>query len=167
MAAASPFLIILLAWGSARRRSPLPYLVITASVIMFSGTILYLAGEPIKPPYREVINFVAQNRAEGDAVLHTSDGSYLPALRYAELPHHAVLAGDPDPRKPLAVYQALGGSVWTLPQATAAAERLWLIVALEHSIEWQQEQVAYFAEHYVELESYDFSGVVVKLYQLN
>jgi mannosyltransferase len=167
MAAASPFLIILLAWGSARRRSPLPYLVITASVIMFSGTILYLAGEPIKPPYREVINFVAQNRAEGDAVLHTSDGSYLPALRYAELPRHAVLAGDPDPRKPIAVYQALGGSVWTLPQATAAAERLWLIVALEHSIEWQQEQVAYFAEHYVELESYDFSGVVVKLYQLN
>lgn len=166
MAAASPFLIILLAWCTTRRQSPLPYLVGLATVAMLAGSALYLAGDPIKPPYRDVIEFVAAHRAPGDAVLHTSDGSYLPALRYVNWPNHAVLAGDPDPRKPAAVYNALGGEVWTVTQTAEHGRRLWLIVALEHSVVWQQEQAAYFADHYTELESHAFGGIRVLLYQL-
>ena len=166
MAAASPFLIILLAWTATRRHSPLPYLVALAAVAMLAGSLLYLAGGPVKPPYRDAVAFVAAHRAEGDAVLHTSDGSFLPALRYVSWPDHAVLAGDPDPRRPVAVYELLGGAVWTPAQAAEQSERLWLIVALEHSVEWQQEQATYFANHYTELESHTFGGIRVFLYRL-
>jgi mannosyltransferase len=167
MAAASPFLIILLAWGATRRRSPLPLLVYGTAVIMLLGSLLYLTGPPVKPPYREAIHYVAAHRQAGDVVLHTSDGSYLPALRYADFPNHALLAGDPDPRKPEAVYLALGGRLWSRSEAATAGARLWLIVALEHSIEWQTEQATYFADTYPILEQHDFAGIQLRLYDLS
>jgi hypothetical protein len=82
LAAASPFWLLLWAWGATQRRTPLPYLVALAAVTMAAGSLLYLAGEPVKPPYREAMALVARALEPGDAVLHTSDGSYLPALRY-------------------------------------------------------------------------------------
>lgn len=166
MAAASPFLVLWLAWGTTRRGSPLPYLVYAAMLTMAVGTILYLAGGGIKPPYRTVMSFLKGQWEPGDAVLHTSDGSYLPGLRYVDLDQHGLLAGDPDPRKPVEVYNALGGQVWTRAEAEAVGERLWLVVALEHSYEWQQEQAAYFSDKYLQLESHDFDGIGLFLYQI-
>ncbi len=50
MAAAAPFLLILLAWGVTRKHSPLPYLVGVTAVIMLAGTIMYLTTDTrIKP----------------------------------------------------------------------------------------------------------------------
>ncbi|MCB8942188.1 MAG: glycosyltransferase family 39 protein [Ardenticatenaceae bacterium] len=167
MAAASPFLLILLAWATTRRQTPLPYLVYGTAAFMLIGTLIYHTGSPLKPPYRDAIQFITANRQEGDAILHTSDGSYLPALRYVQLPHHALLAGDPDPRKPRPVYEIVGGQVWEQAQAQKSGDRLWLIVALEHSIEWQQEQVTHFNNTYPQLETHDFGGIAVILYQLN
>lgn len=167
MAAASPFLVVLLAWGLSRARSPLPLLVPVSALVMVIGSWLYLAGPPTKPPYRDVIKYVAQNRQAGDVVLHTSDGSYLPALRYVGIPNHALLAGDPEPRKPEPVYQALGGRLWSRREAATAGSRLWLIVALEHSIAWQTEQAAYFADGYFLLEQHDFAGIQLLLYDLS
>lgn len=166
MAAAAPFLIVLMAWGFTRRGSPLPYLVAGAAAIMLIGSLVYLAGDPIKPPYRSAMHYVESNRQDGDVVLHTSDGSYLPALRYVDFCNHAVLAGDPDPRKPMPVYEVLGGELRTREQALGSGNRFWLIVALEHSLEWQQDQVSYFAEHYRLLDQQDFGGIVVYLYDL-
>jgi len=166
LAAASPFLLILLAWSVTRRRSPLPYLVLAAVFSMAAGSLIYLSGEAQKPPYREVIQLVAQKREAGDVVLHTSDGSYLPALRYVSLPDHVVLAGDPDPRKPISVYRAWGGDVWERETAVQAGQRLWLIVALEHSFEWQTEQSQFFADNYTLLEEHDIGGVKIYLYDL-
>jgi uncharacterized membrane protein len=167
MAAASPFLVILLVWGMGRARTPLPLLVTVSGLVMLTGSWLYLIGPPTKPPYRDVIRFVAENRQSGDAVLHTSDGSYLPALRYADFPNHALLAGDPHPRKPEPVYLALGGRLWSRSEAATAGSRLWLIVALEHSIEWQTEQATYFANTYPILEQHDFAGIQLLLYDLS
>jgi hypothetical protein len=166
MAAASPFLIILLAWAVTRRHSPLPYLVLATAFIMFAGSLVYLFGEAQKPPYREVLQFVAQNREAGDVVLHTSDGSYLPALRYENLPDHVLLAGDPDPRKPIYVYQAFGGDVWERETAVQTGQRLWVIVALEHSYEWQQAQSKSFADEFTLVEEQDIRGIHVYLYNL-
>jgi uncharacterized membrane protein len=166
MAAAAPFLALWLAWGTSRRGSPLPYLVLAAAITMVAGTVLYLAGGSIKPPYRAVMDYATAHRQVGDAVLHTSDGSYLPGLRYADFERHGLLAGDPDPRKPLEVYYVVGGQIWTHTEAEAAGDRLWLIVALEHSIEWQEDQVAYFAEKYQRLENHDFEGIALYLYQI-
>jgi hypothetical protein len=130
------------------------------------GTLLSLTGDLVKPPYRHAMRVVAKNRADGDAVLHTSDGSFLPALCYVDLPNHALLDGDPDPRKPRAVYEGLGGEVWTAQQAGTAGRRLWLVVALEHSLEWQQDQVDYFATRYSAIEQYSVDGIEIHLYDL-
>lgn len=166
MAAASPFLIILLAWATTRRRSPLPYFIYGTAIIMLLGTLTYHTGHLLKPPYRDAVQFIAENRQEGDAILHTSDGSYLPALRYAQLPQHALLANDPDPRKPVSVYESIGGQVWTRDQALGSGERLWLVVAIEHSVAWQQEQAAFFKDNLTQLDTYDFNGIAVILYDL-
>ncbi len=166
MAAAAPFILILLAWGMARKHSPLPYLVGATAVTMFIGTIIYLTTDNlVKPPYRDMIQFVAEQQQQGDVIVHTSDGSYIPSLSYVNLPGHILLDGDPDMRKPNGVYQALGGEIEGQEKIKAIADRLWLIVVLEHSVEWQQEQVDYFNEQYALLETHDFNGISVYLYE--
>ena len=124
MAAASPFLPMLVAWGLVERDSPLPYIAYAVAGTMVVGSVLYLTGDRTKPSYREAVELIAQERPEGNGVLHTSDGSYLPALCCVDIPKHAVLAGDPDPRKPSTVYEALGGKVWSLEEVEQAGERL-------------------------------------------
>lgn len=173
LAVASPFLIILFAWGVTRRQSPLPFLTGLAALLMLVSSLLYLTGDLIKPPYRAATAFVAERATAADRILHTSDGSYLPALRYTPQLNQGMLAGDPDPRKPVAVYEALGGEVWSLEEVAqppnACAEpgqsgRLWLIVALEHSIEWQQSQVEAITTKWPVLEETDIGGI--RIYQL-
>ncbi len=167
MASASPFLFILLAWSATRRGTPLPYLVIASAITLLIGYALYFTGPPLKPPYRDAIQFVAQNRLSTDAVLHTSDGSYLSSLSYVTFPNHAILQGDPDTRKPVSVYEAMGGQSWTLAQAAQKGKRLWLIIAIEHSEAWQREQVSHFTANFTQIETYDFGGIAVILYDLN
>lgn len=167
MAAASPFLLLLLGWGSAKKQGLLRYMVVASAIVMLAGTLFYLQSEPMKPPYRETITFIAENHQPGDAVLHTSDGSYLPALRYVDFPQHALLDGNPDPRKSHRVFQTLGGELWQRDQVDHMGQRLWLIVAREHSLEWQNEQIAYFASRFKQLESHDFAGIEVRLFELS
>lgn len=167
MAAGSPFLLILLAWCTTRRHSPLPYLVYGTAVVLAIGVVLYHVHPLIKPPYRDAVAFIAERRQPGDVVLHTSDGSYLPALRYANWLQQAVLAGDPDPRKPKSVYETVGGAVWSREQALAAADRLWLVVALEHSIDWQQAQAVSFSDQFPVLVHQEIGGIDIILYDLS
>ena len=167
MAVASPFLMILLAWGATRKGSPLPYLLYATIAVMAVGTVLYLSGEPLKPPYRTAVKFVERNREPGDVIIHTSDGSLLPALAYVDFPKHGLWAGDPDLRKPSSVYEGLGIEFWTREQVERVNTRLWLIVALEHSIEWQQAQQSYFSENFPLLRAFEVGGIQIFLYDLN
>lgn len=127
-------------------------------------TINHHLGPLIKPPYRDATAFVTENAQPGDLILHTSDGSYLPALRYAPQLAQGVLVGDPDPRKPETVYAALGGQVWELADVERAANgRFWVIVALEHSIEWQQVQYAAIAATHTLLDEQEIGGIRIFL----
>lgn len=166
MAVASPFLMIVLAWAISRRRSPLPYLVGLAMAIMLVGVVMHWFRPDLKPPYRDVMNWVAQQRQMGDVVLHTSDGSYWPALRYVDWPDHVVLAGDPDPRRSVAMHRLVGGDVWSREQTVLHNGRLWLIVALEHSVEWQLEQADFFARQFLLLQRHEIGGIGVYLYDV-
>jgi hypothetical protein len=132
---------------------------------MVAGLLLYHTGEVVKPPYREATAILQEEWQAGDLILHTSDGSYLPALRYLDQPEQVLLAGDPDPRKPEFVYEALGGAVWSRERAIERAERLWLVVALEHSVEWQQEQVRQFEQKLALQARYDVNGIIILLYE--
>jgi len=167
LAATSPFLLMLWAWGVERpkRAAALAPLGVTLAVMLW-GNALYWQRGPIKSPFRDAVNFVAEHYREGDAVLHTGDGSYLPALRYTALSQHGLLAGDPQPRKPEAVYRAVGGELWARADVEEKGQRLWLIVALDHSQTWQEEQFAYFAERYRQLARHEFKGIDVFLFQL-
>lgn len=166
LAAAAPFLAILLAWGITRRQSPLPYLTGLAMLLMVIGTASYHFGPLVKPPYRDATAFVVNNSLPSDAVLHTSDGSYLPALRYAPQLEQGVLANDPDPRKPQPVYAALGGQVWSQDQLNSVANgRFWVIVALEHSIEWQQAQYETIAARHTLLDEQNIGGIRIFLFE--
>jgi uncharacterized membrane protein len=165
LAAAAPFLIILLGWGVSRRQSPLPYLTGIALLLMLVGTINYHIGPLVKPPYRAATAYVADHAAPGEIVLHTSDGSYLPALRYAPQLTQGVLAGDPDPRKAEAVFNALGGEVWTLEESAAQSNgRFWVVVALEHSIDWQLAQYDIIAAQYSLLEEHEIGDIGIFLF---
>lgn len=166
MAVASPFLMIVLAWGVSRRQSPLPYLVGLVVVGMLAGVIMHWFQPDLKPPYREVMTWVAQQRQPGDAVLHTSDGSYWPALRYVDWPDHVVLAGDPDPRRSVAMHRLVRGDVWSREEVIARGNRLWLIVALEHSVEWQLEQADFFARQFTLLQRHEIGGIQIYLYDV-
>ena len=164
LAAAAPFLILWLAWGITRRQSPLPYLTGLALLLMLVGTVGYHLGPLVKPPYRDATAYLIENAQPGDVVLHTSDGSYLPALRYAPQLTQGVLAGDPDPRKPDDVYAALGGQVWSMADLEALANgRFWLIVALEHSVVWQQAQVEAITTTHTLLDEQEIGGIHIFL----
>ena len=160
LAAAAPFLIILLSWGVTQRQTPLPYLTGLALLLMVVGTVTYHTGPLIKPPYRAATNYVADHAVPNDIILHTSDGSYLPALRYAPQLQQTLLAGDPDPRKPAEVYSALGGELRQLDELNLSKNgSLWVIVALEHSIDWQMAQYETIAENHLLLQEQEIEGI--------
>lgn len=167
MAAASPFLILLLAWAISRRQSPLPYLTGFMVILMTIGVFLYHFGDPLKPRYRDVLIFVSDNFQEGDVVVHTSDGSYLPGLRYGSFESQRLLANDPDPRKPVEVFELMGGEIMTKEDVLDQNGRLWLIVALEHSVKWQQEQANYFATNLPLISQTHIDGIIISLYDLD
>jgi hypothetical protein len=164
MAAASPFLLLLVAWGLDERESPLPYIAYAVAAALVGGCVLYMAGDRIKPAYREAVGLVAQQRVEAEAVVYTSEGSYIPGLRYADGPGHVLLEGDPDPRKPRGMYEQVGGEVWSLRQVEEARGRLWLVVALDHAVDRQMAQVERIASRRRLLRSYSVEGIQVMLY---
>lgn len=167
MSAAAPVLALAMAWATTRRNSPLPYLVVASTVFMLVGTLIYHSSSPQKPPYRAMAAFLSEQRRANDVILHTSDGSYLPALRYTQFPQHGLLQGDPDPRKPRTVYSTLGGDVWARDEAIQLGNRLWLIVAREHSVGWQEEQLAYFNANFQRLDAHDIGGITINLYAID
>ncbi|PID86825.1 MAG: hypothetical protein CSB13_02440 [Chloroflexi bacterium] len=75
--------------------------------------------------------------------------------------------GNPNWISGFSFYQAYGGNVWDRETAVTVGTRLWLIVTLAHSIDWQIKQSEYFADTYLLIEEQDFSGIKVFLYALN
>jgi uncharacterized membrane protein len=165
---------LLLAWAWTRRpRLPERVLASAAAVLVAVALSNYnLHPEVIKPPMREAAALLGQNWAEGDLVVHASDWTalafnyYLPAV-----PQH-FLAGDPAYQNPTTRGNS-GRIAGLVPQddgqLAPGQGRLWLVVALEHSEEYQQRRVAEFNERFgqpkelevggVYLLSYSFAGV--------
>ncbi|MCP4418021.1 MAG: hypothetical protein GY805_15470, partial [Chloroflexi bacterium] len=83
---------------------------------------------------------------------------------YAPQLIQGVLAGDPDPRKPEVVYKALGGQIYSLAEVANQNGRLWLIVALEHSVEWQLAQVEAISGSRSLLDEEEIGGIRILLY---
>jgi uncharacterized membrane protein len=166
---ALPSMVLLISWGicEVRRKTPLPALGIGLILVMVLSLWGYYVDPDFqKPPMREAAALVQKGFEEGDAVLHTSDGSYLPFLIYLGDSDHFLLQGDPDPRKPEAVYRMWGGELVRKGDLRDRFERLWLIVALDHSVEFQQQALAWFEARNPSLERYDVGGIGIYLLDL-
>lgn len=162
----TPFLTLLLAdrVRTSHWRSPIPYLSIVLGVlIVISLYRFYFDPTTRKPPLREAAQHVAMAYRPGDTVLHTSVGSFLPFLFYEPPSAHYLLWGDPDPHLPASAYEALGGRIVSR-EAIGGQRRLWLVVMLDHSTEYQLDQVNWFDDRCELIEENDVSGIFIRLY---
>jgi uncharacterized membrane protein len=150
---------------AARPRSPAPYLAGVTVVIGLVAVVHYYGNPQFwKPDYRQAAAFLASRQAAGEAVVHTSNGSYIPFLFYQALPDHYLLTGDPAPHHPPRLHLVAGGAEIDAP-GLGGYERLWLVVALEHSIDWQRAQAEAVAGRYRELERHSIGGIEIVYYE--
>lgn len=56
--------------------------------------------------------------------------------------------------------------MWSREEVIARGNRLWLIVALEHSVEWQLEQADFFARQFTLLQRHEIGGIQIYLYDV-
>jgi mannosyltransferase len=162
----TPAYAVFLAQGltQAPRRSPMPLLYGLLVVLMVvSLGNYYFDPQYAKPPYRDAAELIAGEAGPGDIEVHTSDGSYLPFLQYPQPVSSYLLRGDPDARKPDPVYEVLGGQTISREEALAQDQRIWLVVALEHSIDYQLETLDWFQGQRPVLEEYEVGGIRVYL----
>lgn len=164
----TPAYLVLLgrALAVSRLRSPLPYLYLLVGGSMVLSLFHYYFDPAFaKPPMREAATYVSSHFQPGDLVLHTSNGSYLPFLFYDPPSEHYLLRGDPAPHYPPEVFRLMGGED-IAPDEIEGYRRLWLIVALDHSLDYQKGMVAYFDERHPLLTEKTFGGILVRVYDL-
>lgn len=121
-----------------------------------------------KPPQREAAAFLNQVARPGDVVLHTSDGSFYPFLVYSSRLDNRLLAGDPEytagsPRGRW-TERVLALPVWDVADVAAATDRVWLIVALDHSVEWQTAEARRIDGLWRRIDDRSFGGLTVREY---
>ncbi len=142
--AGAPALYLLLGWSTGRMPRALRYalLGLLVGVICVSLGHYYYDRAYHKPPMRDVARYVASHARPGDVVLHTGDSSFLTAHYYQPKLEQFLASGDPDHRPGSARATALsllGFSTVPVEQVSAAHERLWLVTALDHSVEFQSQ----------------------------
>lgn len=141
-------------------------------VILGAAMLASLPGyylEPQKIPMREVAQSVSEQMEAGDTIIHVTDTSALAFAFYnPALPNH-FLAGDPDylAQTNRGRAQRIAGLVPEAPEAIAAGQdRLWLVVTLDHQIEYQQQRVGEFDDQYQRLDHQNVGGVDLILYEI-
>ncbi|MFQ5433663.1 MAG: glycosyltransferase family 39 protein [Anaerolineae bacterium] len=170
---ASLGLLLLLAWGIAHARPRrLNKILGVALVSMMLVTLpnYYFNPAVQKIPMREVAERVAAQWQPGDVIIHTSDTSALAFAYYRpELPGF-FLAGDPDYENLTnrGRAQRIAGLNPVLRESVVTgARQVWLIVTLDHQVDYQRARVAEFDTHCRRVDHQNISGVDVLLYHVS
>lgn len=164
----TPALIVLLGRmiTTASRRSPLPYLFLLLGVVLLASLGYYYFDPAFaKPPQRAAAQYITRHSQPDDVIIHTSNGSFLPFLFYTPVEDNFLLEGDPAPLHPPRVYELAGGQTIT-PDRIKNFNRLWLVVALEHSIDYQKETVNQIDALYSMQSEETIGGIVIRQYNL-
>lgn len=166
--ASAPVLYLLVSWSLGRMPRALGYGLgagLLALVILALGHY-YLNVQFHKPPMRAAAAHVIGLAAPGDLVLHTSDGSLLPFSFYAPRLEQAVIKGDPE-HEPGSVraqsLDILGFEPLELDRATSWPGRVWLVVALDHSVEYQRRMVDRLTEARTVMHETGIGGIGIYL----
>jgi len=170
---ASLGLLLLLGWGiiHARPRRLNKILGVAVVSLMFLALPDYYFNPAVqKIPMREVAERVAAQWQPGDVVIHTSDTSALAFAYYRpELPGF-FLAGDPDYENLTnrGRAQRIAGLEPVSRESTvASARRVWLVVTLDHQVDYQRNRVVEFDALCQRVEHQNISGVDVLLYYVS
>ena len=121
-----------------------------------------------KPLYREAAHLVMLEAGLNEPVLHTSDGSLLPFLVYAPAHRNLLLAGDPE--QSAATSRAHSTQVThrvrpiALEPALLGRTSFWLVVSLDHSVDYQRAAAAAIDAQYRRTAEQTFGGLVVRHY---
>ena len=163
-------LYLFLGWGVARLRPravPIALGLLLAALCGISLGRWYSDDTVGKPPLRLAASYVSDHARSGDAIVHTSDGSYLPFRSYLER-EQSLLRGDPEQEAGTArsqsTYVALGFQAHSFEDTARGHDRTWLIVTPDHSIEWQVRAWEEVAGRYPLLESVNIQGVWMGIY---
>jgi hypothetical protein len=142
--ASAPALYLLVAWGLPRLPRGMGYLfgALLLGVMALSLAHYYTNPAYHKPPMRAAAAYVASVARPGDAVLHTSDGSLLPFAFYQPQLEQFQVSGDPEQAEGSVRAQSLrllGYAPVELESVLSAYPRVWLVIALDHSLEFQRD----------------------------
>jgi len=122
-----------------------------------------------KPPLKEAAAYISGNWVSGDAILHTSDGSYLPFQLYLPGQNNLLLYGDPElfqwTTRARSTYGALGVEPRRMEDVLVSSERIWLVVALDHSLGFQLEAAQQVHERLILVDDRSMGGIILRLYE--
>jgi len=134
--ATAPAFYALLAWGivASDYRAPVRVSLILIVPLMLISSIAYLTQpEHARPLTREAVRYVAQQRAPGEIVVHTSDSTFLGGYFYDASGTHILLYHPADQWLTPALMRELHVTFETDARAAIAGQSsFWLIVALDH-----------------------------------
>ena len=163
-----PASIILFAYAIATSpyRSPLSIAVaLTLLTMGFSLFNYYTDPQYAKPNYRAAAAYMAAQAGESEPIIHLGNSAYVPFLHYLPTDNHYLLEGDPRSFHPAEIHELAGGQTIT-DEELEEFERIWLLVALDHSIEYQQERVATFDAKYTLLHDVMIDDLIIRQYAL-
>jgi len=170
IAAASPFILMMIGYFIASRKTIMSSLVYAFIILSIIGTLYYYTESNhnrFKAPNRELALFFEKKYSYPDNILHTDDFSYIPLLRYLNIPNHARLAGSPRQSRPDSAYEPIAGQIWSIDDLKTKTGHLWLVVTALRAPEWQTEQKNYILQHANLIDEYFISGYGVYLLDLD
>jgi mannosyltransferase len=163
---AVPALYLLFSWGALRTRERyfnLITLLLVGAVAIGALGNWYFDPRFSKAPFHTAARFLNEEVAVSTPILHVSDAALLLFLHYAPEHDHYLVAGDPSPHLPMETYELFGAHILDRDEVTANS--FWLVVALDHSIDFQRGLASWFDTRYQLAEARDFDGISVRRYE--
>ena len=163
---AVPALYLLFSWGVTKTKER--YLNLVALLLLGAFAVgglrnwFFDAGFS-KPPFRAAAQSLLDGVSRDQPILHSSDAALLLFMRYAPHYEHLLVAGDPNPHMPMETYRLFGGEIVERDEVTAS--RLCLVVALEHSLEFQREVSEWFDQYFNLVQARSFNGIILRQYE--
>ena len=165
-------LYLLLAWALVRvepRMLNCALGVVVGLVIVVALPNYYFNPATHKPPMREAARALVAQFQPGDSIAHTSDSSALAFMYYAPHLPNQFLAGDPDYVTTTTRGQT-GRVAGLVPQDMDAIvtghARVWLVVALDHNVEYQKARVHQFDERFERRGILEVGKITLLLYEI-
>ncbi len=164
-------LYIVIAWAIRRAQPRMLNLALGSAAILLAviGVANYYTNPLVqKPPMREAAAVVAASFQPGDLVVHTSDSSALAFQYYAPALPNIYLAGDPDYVAETTrgrTGRIAGLEPKELEGAVAGYGRVWLVVALDHNVDYQLGRVREMDGTFTRLSQRSVGGIDLLLYE--